>query len=337
MCGLAGLALRPGATAPAGAMDAMVAALAHRGPDGAGQHEAGGVAIAHTRLSIIDLVTGDQPLFAGGAALVANGEIYNYRELREQNQLRCTTQSDCEPPLHLYRRDGPGFVNALRGMYAIALHDRPARRLVLARDPFGIKPLYIAEIAQGIAFASEPQALIAGGFVTPQIRPEARDELLQLQFTTGAETIFQGIRRLLPGESLSIADGMIIDRQRRMALPEGPPEVISEEAALARLDAALARNFSASWGVWQPMLRVGWRREFANPARPLSVRFVSDGSATPIRFDTDDADRAWGEAGLGAVFVFTGGHSAYFELRQRFGHDFLQERLFSIGWRMELP
>lgn len=104
-----------------------------------------------------------------------------------------------------------------------------------------------------------------------------------------------------------------------------------------RLDAALARNFSASWGVWQPMLRVGWRREFANPARPLSVRFVSDGSATPIRFDTDDADRAWGEAGLGAVFVFTGGHSAYFELRQRFGHDFLQERLFSIGWRMELP
>ena len=242
MCGLAGLALRPGATAPAGAMDAMVAALAHRGPDGAGQHEAGGVAIAHTRLSIIDLVTGDQPLFAGGAALVANGEIYNYRELREQNQLRCTTQSDCEPPLHLYRRDGPGFVNALRGMYAIALHDRPARRLVLARDPFGIKPLYIAEIAQGIAFASEPQALIAGGFVTPQIRPEARDELLQLQFTTGAETIFQGIRRLLPGESLSIADGMIIDRQRRMALPEGPPEVISEEAALARLDAALEES-----------------------------------------------------------------------------------------------
>lgn len=104
-----------------------------------------------------------------------------------------------------------------------------------------------------------------------------------------------------------------------------------------RLDAALARNFSASWGVWQPMLRLGWRREFANPARPLTVTFVNDGNATPIRFNTDDADPAWGEAGLGAVFVFTGGHSAFIELRQRFGHDFLQERLLSVGWRMELP
>ena len=242
MCGLAGLALHPGATPPEGALDAMTAALSHRGPDGSGQHVVGGVALAHTRLSIIDLVTGDQPLFAGGAALVANGEIYNYRELREQNQLICATQSDCEPPLHLYRRDGMAFVDSLRGMYAIALHDRATRRLVLARDPFGIKPLYITETTQGIAFASEPQALIAGGFVAPRIRAEARDELLQLQFTTGAETIFQGIRRLLPGESLCIADGKIVERQRRAALPEGPPESITEEAALTRLDAALEES-----------------------------------------------------------------------------------------------
>lgn len=242
MCGLAGIALRPGATLPEGALEAMVAALAHRGPDGSGQHVAGGVAIAHTRLSIIDLVTGDQPLFAGGAALVANGEIYNYRELRQDNQLICATQSDCEPPLHLYRRNGLAFLDALRGMYAIALHDRASRRLVLARDPFGIKPLYIAETEHGIAFASEPQALIAGGFVTPRIRTEARDELLQLQFTTGAETIFQGIRRLLPGESLSIADGKIVERHRRMALPEGPPETIGEEEAITRLDAALEES-----------------------------------------------------------------------------------------------
>lgn len=104
-----------------------------------------------------------------------------------------------------------------------------------------------------------------------------------------------------------------------------------------RLDAQLGRNVSAAWGVWQPMLRVGWRREYANPARPLAVTFVQDTGNTAIRFDTDDADTAWGEAGLGAVFVFTGGHSAYVELRQRFGHDFLQERLISVGWRMELP
>jgi len=242
MCGLAGLALRPGAPLPAAALEAMTTALAHRGPDGAGHHTAGGVALAHTRLSIIDLVTGDQPLFAGGAALVANGEIYNYRELRERNQLVCATQSDCEPPLHLYRRDGPRFVDNLRGMYAIALHDRATRRLVLARDPFGIKPLYIAETPEGVAFASEPQALIAAGLVRPRIRPEERDELLQLQFTTGAETIFEGINRVLPGETLCIADGRIVERHRRAALPEGPPENISEEAALARLDKALEES-----------------------------------------------------------------------------------------------
>jgi asparagine synthase (glutamine-hydrolysing) len=122
--------------------------------------------------------------------------VYNYRELREENQLRCATQSDCEPPLHLYRRDGLSFVDGLRGMYAIALHDRATRRLVLARDPFGIKPLYTAEVPGGLAFASEPQALIAAGLVQPRLRPEAVEELLQLQFTTGAETIFAGIHRV---------------------------------------------------------------------------------------------------------------------------------------------
>lgn len=104
-----------------------------------------------------------------------------------------------------------------------------------------------------------------------------------------------------------------------------------------RLDAALARNVPAPWGVWQPLVRIGWRHEYANPARPLTVFFVNDGNATPIRFDTDDADDAWGEAGLGAVFVFTRGHSAFVEYRQRFGHDFLQERILAIGWRIELP
>ena len=104
-----------------------------------------------------------------------------------------------------------------------------------------------------------------------------------------------------------------------------------------RLDAALARNVSAGWGVWQPLLRLGWRHEFANPARPLTVRFVGDANGSPVVFETDDADASWGEIGLGAVFVFTGGHSAFVEYRQRVGHDFLQERLLSLGWRMELP
>jgi asparagine synthase (glutamine-hydrolysing) len=239
MCGIAGLVLKPGCTPDPVVLNALTRALAHRGPDGHGHHVQGNVALSHTRLAIIDLVTGDQPLHAGPASLVGNGEVYNYRELRSGNALVCATGSDCEPPLHLFRRDGAGFAEALRGMYALAIHDRAARQVVLARDPFGIKPLYIAETAQGIAFASEPQALIAAGLVAPRLREPALHELLQLQFTTGAETIFEGITRLLPGETITLADGAILDRRRRAALPEGGPEAITEEAALARLDAAL--------------------------------------------------------------------------------------------------
>ncbi len=242
MCGIAGLALKPGITPDPKVLEALTAALAHRGPDGHGHHVAGNVALAHTRLAIIDLATGDQPLFAGSAALVGNGEVYNYRELRTDNALVCATGSDCEPPLHLFRRDGAGFAETLRGMYAIAIHDRATRQVVLARDPFGIKPLYIAETASGIAFASEPAALIAAGIVAPSLRRQPLAELLQIQFTTGAETIFEGITRLLPGETVVIADGAIVERRLRAALPAGAPEQITEEAALARLDAALAES-----------------------------------------------------------------------------------------------
>ncbi|MBR0679847.1 asparagine synthase (glutamine-hydrolyzing) [Roseomonas eburnea] len=242
MCGIAGLALKPGERPPVEVLDALTRALAHRGPDGHGHHVQGNVALSHTRLAIIDLVTGDQPLHAGPASLVGNGEVYNYRELRAENALSCVTQSDCEPPLHLFRRDGNGFAETLRGMYAIAIHDRASHHVVLARDPFGIKPLYITETKQGIAFASEPQALIAAGLVAPRLRAAALHELLQLQFTTGAETIFEGITRLLPGETLVISDGAIVARRRRAALPEGGPETITEEAALARLDTALEQS-----------------------------------------------------------------------------------------------
>jgi asparagine synthase (glutamine-hydrolysing) len=239
MCGIAGLALRQGLTPDPAILKAMLGALAHRGPDGEGVHIADNVGLIHNRLAIIDLATGDQPLFAGPATLIANGEVYNYIELRQAHALVCATGSDCEPPLHLYRRDGAeATALAMRGMYAMALHDRATRRLVLTRDPFGIKPMYLAEVEGGIAFASEPQALIAAGLVQPVVRAEARDELLQSQFTTGAETIFAGISRILPGETVVIADGAIVERHRRAALPEGGPVPMTEEEALSRLDAA---------------------------------------------------------------------------------------------------
>ncbi len=245
MCGIAGLMSHDGAAPPAAPLHAMGAALRHRGPDGDGRYRSGDVGMVQTRLAIIDLATGDQPLYEpGGAALIANGEIYNYIELR--NDLGCerptvfSTQSDCELPLHLYRRHGLDFTAYLRGMYAIALHDPAAGCLILARDPFGIKPLYYAETPGAFAFASEPGALIEAGIVAPRLVPSVRNELVQMQFTTGRETIFAGINRVLPGETVVVRQGQIVERRRRDALPEGGPLPLGEEEALSRLDAALS-------------------------------------------------------------------------------------------------
>ncbi len=247
MCGIAGLMTHDGTAPPAAPLQAMGAALHHRGPDGDGRYRSGDVGMVQTRLAIIDLATGDQPLYEpGGAALIANGEIYNYIELR--GELGCgrpaifSTQSDCEPPLQLYRRYGLDFTAHLRGMYAIALHDPGAGSLILARDSFGIKPLYYAETPRAFAFASEPGALIDAGIVTPQLFRPARNELVQMQFTTGRETIFAGINRVLPGETVVVRQGRIVERRRREALPEGGPLALGEEEALARLDAAFSES-----------------------------------------------------------------------------------------------
>jgi asparagine synthase (glutamine-hydrolysing) len=242
MCGIAGMMAASGEAPPAAILHAMEAALAHRGPDGRGHYRAGDVGMLQTRLAIIDLETGDQPLYEpGGAALVANGEIYNYVELRAAApETRFATQSDCESPLHLYRRHGLDFTRHLRGMYAIALHDTVAQRLVLARDPFGIKPLYYAETPRGFVFASEPKAILASGLVAPLLVRQLRNELLQIQFTTGRETVFAGIQRVLPGETVVVAAGRVVERQHRGALPDGAPLPIAEGAALDRLDVVLA-------------------------------------------------------------------------------------------------
>jgi asparagine synthase (glutamine-hydrolysing) len=244
MCGIAGILTAPDAPPPDHVvLDALTRAIAHRGPDGHGHTVVGRVALVHNRLAIIDLKTGDQPLFAGSAALVCNGEIYNYRELcTEMHGVNFATNSDCEPPLHLWLREGPDYARHLRGMYGIAIHERTSRTVTLSRDPFGIKPLYIAQNGTCLAFASEAQALLAAGIVKREIRPAARDELLQLQFTTGADTIFQGIRRVLPGETLVCADGRVLERRHIDPLPAGGPEAIDEEAALIRLDRALEES-----------------------------------------------------------------------------------------------
>jgi len=247
MCGIAGIVTADGSAPSETRMTALTASLAHRGPDGDGRYVKDGVALLQTRLAIIDLAGGDQPLFENaddsGVALVANGEIYNYRELRRGiGEDAFLTLSDCEPPLRLYLRHGLDFARHLRGMYAIAIHDPANDRVVLARDPFGIKPLYYAETARGFYFASEPQALIRAGAVEPAVDPLHRNELLQLQYTTGRDTIFEGIERVLPGEMLVVRQGNVIERRRQDALPPAGTRGLSEAEALEMLDDYFAES-----------------------------------------------------------------------------------------------
>jgi asparagine synthase (glutamine-hydrolysing) len=238
VCGIAGLMMRNGRAPEARVLDLLQAAIAHRGPDGKGRFVRDATGLVSTRLAIVDLLGGDQPLHcATGAVLVANGEIYNDPELRaEMREAEYRTGSDCESPLHIYCRSGLEFVNRLRGMYAIAIYEPADGSLILSRDPFGIKPLYYVEAPGCFAFASEPQALIGAGLARRHLNPLARAELFQLKFTIGSETIFSDIHRVLPGETIVIRDAAIVERRVRSALPGGGPREISHEAALQQLD-----------------------------------------------------------------------------------------------------
>ena len=232
MCGIVGVL---GSGADAAAAEAMIGRLAHRGPDGIRVEAEDGRALAHARLSIIDLEGGWQPLHAAGSTVIGNGEIYNYLELIEEFGLadRLATGSDFEPLLHLYALEGERAFQRLRGMYAFCLVGMDGRSF-LVRDPFGIKPLYYAEGPAGLAFASEPQAF-AG---VRDLIPEKAVELLALNYTVGEATPFAGISRLAPGEIAEVKDGRIVARQRRPALTAAP--VAGDEAALLdRLDAVL--------------------------------------------------------------------------------------------------
>jgi len=247
MCGLAGVMTRDGNAPDPNMTAALTEGIAHRGPDGRGILVRGDTALIHTRLSIVDLVTGDQPLFTpAGTALVANAEIYNDPELRAAMPTTpFRTRSDCEPAVFLAESDGIGFADRLRGMYALAVHDPASGRLLLARDPFGIKPLYYVETENLFAFASEPRALLAAGLGRRAAEVRRVAELLQLKFTTGRATIFPGIFRVLPGETLVVERGVIVARRMRAALPEGGPTRCGAAEARVRLDAVLLDSVTA--------------------------------------------------------------------------------------------
>lgn len=225
MCGIGGYFLRPGAKAPEGILDRLQSALAHRGPDGTGRFVNDRAGLVHTRLSIVDLEGGAQPFVSDKTGqetgqqtvLIANGEIYNHVALRNElaaepdHPFSYRSQSDCETILALWTRHGNAGLTRLRGMYAAALYDVSADTATLVRDPFGIKPLYIAETDFGIAFASELGALRSG--LRDQGNADATygGTIVDRQFAPDSLPAFPGIRRLAPGEILTIQHGRITD------------------------------------------------------------------------------------------------------------------------------
>ncbi len=211
MCGIAGIVNFNGAgIVDKAVVEKMTRALAHRGPDDDGFFVEGQVGLGHRRLSIIDLSGGKQPIFNEdeSAAIVFNGEIYNYRDLAARLASAghiFKTRSDTETILHAYEEYGDDCVQHLRGMFGFAIWDRRARRLLLARDRLGVKPVYYYCDGRFLAFASEIKALLEIPSIPREVDPESLDLYLSLRYVPGPRTMFKNIFRLLPGHLL-VAD-----------------------------------------------------------------------------------------------------------------------------------
>jgi asparagine synthase (glutamine-hydrolysing) len=209
MCGIGAL-LDPAGASNQDAAQRMVEALRHRGPDGEGVRRAGPLTLAHTRLAIIDVAGGDQPLDSedGAVTVIANAEIYNHRTLRtklEQRGHRFATGSDCEAIVHAYEESGPECVRQLNGIFAFVLWDERRKRLVAARDEFGVKPLYWWSDGTRVAIASEVAALLEAGLVKPEVDGTALDHYLACRFVPAPRTLFKGVSKL-PAASMLIVE-----------------------------------------------------------------------------------------------------------------------------------
>lgn len=220
MCGIAGILNTDREHPVEGAtLERMLSIMRHRGPDGDGVHLDGPVGLGHLRLSIIDLGAGAQPLSNedGTVWITFNGEIYNYLELREKllaRGHRFRTHSDTEVIVHLYEDYGPDCVHQLRGMFAFSIWDARQRQLFVARDRVGIKPLYYFSTSSTFAFASEIKSLLTLPAAPRQLSDEAVDAFWCFNYLPGELTMFQGIRKLLPGHWLKIdASGAVTTRQ----------------------------------------------------------------------------------------------------------------------------
>ncbi len=249
MCGIVGV-LHPKVTRAW--LEVLADAMHARGPDGSGFYAEPGVAMGMRRLSIIDLESGWQPLFSGEGSIVAfqNGEIYNYRELREEllsKGYAFATRSDTEVLAHGYHAWGVrGLAERLDGMFAAAILDRKARVLHLVRDRLGEKPLFCAAIAGGFAYASDLRLLAALPGVDRGLNLPALQDYLALHFVPGRHTIVQGVWRVLPGEILSLdLDGRIQSRLRYYRPPVGEQRRVGDQELAAALEHAVRSRLVA--------------------------------------------------------------------------------------------
>ncbi|MGQ0698899.1 MAG: asparagine synthase (glutamine-hydrolyzing) [Panacagrimonas sp.] len=287
MCGIAGMVVR-GARAAESDLARMAATLTHRGPEDTGHYVSDGFGIAHTRLAIIDLAGGHQPLFDAQQryALVCNGEIYNYIELRSELEslgARPLTHSDSEVALHGWAHWGRESLKRLNGMYAFALFDHESRELWLVRDRLGIKPLYYAKLPDRLLFASELKALLPAMPSTPAINPAALAQFFQNQNSSGRETIVQGIHRVLPGEALRISSDLETEHVRYWRATNVQPRQLTHEQAIEEwnplFDQVMREHMRAdvpygvflSGGVDSAVLLAQLKRLHSQPIRTFSI------------------------------------------------------------------
>src|ERR671928_1215780 len=235
MCGICGMLALDGGAVDERAVRSMADALVHRGPDSEGVFAEGPAGLAARRLAIIDLARGDQPMRNedGSVTVVQNGELYEHRAVQadlERRGHRFTSHCDTEVLPHLYEERGADFAVGLRGMFAIALWDARERRLVLARDPFGIKPLYY-RVADGVlSFASELKALVRQPGFSPDVDLEALDAYLAFNSVPAPMSIYREVRKLPAGHVLEARDGRISVRRYARPAPVGASDVRREGA-----------------------------------------------------------------------------------------------------------
>lgn len=202
MCGIVSIINKDGSRVELSLLSNMASKISHRGPDEEGHLIEGPIGFYHKRLAIIDLISGQQPMTRDSVSVVFNGAIYNYKELREslkKSGHTFQTNSDTEVILELYKEYGPGCVEHMNGMFAFLIYDRIQKRLIAARDHFGIKPLYYYENQDNLIFASEIKALLEHPSVKIEPDYNSIQDYIVLQYVLGAETLFKDIKKILPG------------------------------------------------------------------------------------------------------------------------------------------